>query len=116
MMNTPRYSHPFCFCIALAVGLLIGWIDLNVEEVQWSVLAILVIGALLGITCPHLAWLWSLVIGLCVPAMHLAARLIGYQPAYSMNNFAWTFLALIPAFIGTFGGAMARILLTSGQQ
>jgi hypothetical protein len=110
-----RFSPTLCLIAALILGMSIGWLDLHVEEVQWSVLLLLVLGAVLGYMCARFAWLWALVIGLCIPVAHLLGRLAGVYPIIPPSSFGWTFLALVPAFLGTYAGALVRILSRPGQ-
>jgi hypothetical protein len=110
-----RFSPTLCLIAALILGMSIGWLDLHVEEVQWSVLLMLVLGAVLGYVCARFAWLWALVIGLCIPVAHLIGRFAGVHPIIPPSSFGWTFLALVPSFLGTYAGALARILSRPGH-
>ena len=88
--------------IALAVGLaaFTGWVDVHNSEVQPAAACVLVFSGVLSIARPRLAWLWALLIGLSIPATHAIVRTAGIALPYSVNSFAGTFIALIPAALG----------------
>ncbi len=101
-----------CPVFALGGGALAGWIDFNSDEPQVAVLVILVVTFLLGLIIPKRAWLWAVIVALCLPAEYLFLRSLGYQPVSPLSP-AWyaSLLALIPAFIGAYAGALGRIII-----
>jgi hypothetical protein len=101
-----------CLIIALAGGIFAGWVDFNNDEPQAAVLVILVITLLLGLIQPRLAWLWAIIVALSLPAVYLVATNLGYQPV-SPPSPGWyaSLLALIPAFIGAYAGALGRVIM-----
>ena len=110
-----KISTPLCVISALVFAVTIGWVDLHSAEVQWSVLFLLLFSCLLGLASPGAAWLWAAIVGLSVPAAHLLARLTGISPIVPPTHFGWTFLALIPAYVGASTGAIVRVLWNSVQ-
>src|SRR4030042_6283786 len=96
-----------CLILALAGGIFAGWVDFNNDEPQAAVLVILIVTFLLGLIQPKLAWLWAISVALCLPAVYLVATRIGYRPV-SPPSPRWyaSLLALIPAFIGAYAGAL----------
>ena len=74
-------------------------------------LVILVVIFLLGIVQPGKAWLWAIIVSLCLPGVYLLAHGLGYQPV-SPPSPGWyaSLLALIPAFIGAYAGVMLRMV------
>jgi hypothetical protein len=101
-----------CLVLALAGGIFAWWVDSRNDESQAAVLVILMVTFLLGFLLPARAWLWALITGACLPIGYLLARTVGYLPASPVEP-GWyaSFIALIPAFIGAYGGALARLLL-----
>ena len=89
-----------------------GWVDFNNDEPQAAVLVILVVTFLLGLMRPKLAWLWAIIVALCLPAVYLVATSLGYRPV-SPPSPGWyaSLLALIPAFIGAYAGALGRVTI-----
>ncbi len=100
--------------LALCGGIFAGWVDFNNDEVQAAVLVILVVTFLLGLILPRRAWLWAVIVALCLPGVYLVARSLGYQPV-SPPEPDWyaSLLALIPAFIGAYAGVLGRVIVNS---
>ncbi len=95
-----------------AVALLaaaIGCVDISTEEVFIPALLLLGCGMVLGAWRPRRGWLAGIVLGLGVPAAHLAARWTHYPVPYHASLPA-TFLALIPAVVGGAAGTVMRTL------
>jgi hypothetical protein len=107
-----RYLVWICFILALTGGSLAGWVDFNNDEPQAAALVILAFTFLLGLILPRKAWLWALIVGICLPGVYLLASSLGYQPV-SLPSPGWyaSILALIPAFIGAYAGALARLIM-----
>jgi hypothetical protein len=99
----------------LILGTFIGWVDLHTDEVQWSVLFLLLFGAVLGIANPALPWLSGLLLGLSVPAAHLIVQVYHAHPIILPKHFGGAFLALIPAFMGAYAGGLLRALVGATQ-
>ena len=101
-----------CIIIAFAGGIFAGWVDFNNDEPQAAVLVILVVTFLLGLIQPKFAWLWAIIVALCLPGVYLAATGLGYHPV-SPPSPGWyaSLLALIPAFIGAYAGALGRMII-----
>jgi hypothetical protein len=104
-------QQTFYLLAVLILGTFIGWVDLHAVEVQWSVLFLFLFGAALGIASPSLPWLSGLLLGLSVPAAHLIAPVFHAHPIIPPHRFGGAFLALIPAFMGAYAGALLRALV-----
>ena len=100
-----------CFFLSLLTGAAIGYVDLQVEEVQWPVLFLIICGVCLGLAWPRLAAMSAMVLGSSVPAAHLVAPHLGIKLFIPATHFIHTFIALVPAFLGCFAGALARNLM-----
>jgi hypothetical protein len=94
---------------ALVVGALAGYVDQHNDEVQATVLVLVVGMVVVGFLSPRWSWLAGLIAGFCILAAALIARALGLPQLYPVqpNVFA-TLLALIPAMIGAVAGAMIR--------
>ena len=105
-----------CFFLALAGGLFAWWVDSRNDEPQAAVLVILIVTFLVGFLLPRRAWLWAIITGLCLPVGYLLAGTFGYLPASPVEP-GWyaSALALLPAFIGAYLGALARVVLNSAS-
>ncbi|HZS06611.1 MAG TPA: hypothetical protein VFD58_17370 [Blastocatellia bacterium] len=108
-----KISDPLCLGLGLLLGLMAGYIDLHVHEVQPSVLLLILFAMFLGFANPTGAWRWALIIGAGIPLAHLIGRAVGYYPPYPVlpNVFA-TCLAFVPAVIGAYCGVMVRRFVT----
>jgi hypothetical protein len=109
-----KYLFWLCFCIAFAGGIFAGWVDFNNDEVQAAVLVILAVTFLIGMIAPGKAWLWAVIVAFCLPGVYLIATQLGYKPV-SPPNPVWyaSLLALVPAFIGAYSGALGRLIMNS---
>jgi hypothetical protein len=107
-----KYLLWVCLTLAFAGGIFAGWVDFNNDEPQAAVLVILVVTFLTGLIFPRKAWMWAIIVALCLPGVYLLARGLGYQPV-SPPSPGWyaSLLALIPAFIGAYSGALGRVIL-----
>jgi hypothetical protein len=100
--------------LSLAGGLLAGAVDYNATEPQPAALIVLVCAALLGFAQPRNAWRWAILVALGLPLMYLVAPQLGWQPrSPSEPGLYATLIALIPAFIGAYGGVLLRRVITS---
>ena len=96
--------------ITILFGTLVGWLDLTNTEVQVTVGALLFAGFMVGLMRPSHAWLWASILGFSVPAAQAIALLTGFRPPYpyGWDTVLEAFLAFMPAFVGTYGGILAR--------
>ena len=97
--------------LSLALGLFIGWVDSRVEPVQLTVLLLLACGFGLGLWLApaRVLWLCALLLGAGVFLFHVGETWFSVEPRYpSEPNIFASLLALAPAFIGMFAGALAR--------
>jgi hypothetical protein len=97
--------------ITVAFGSLVGYTDLRAEEVQPVVLLLGSFAALLGAAFPDGAWRRGLLLGLSVPLAHVIAQLTGTVLPYPVPHLSDTFLALIPALVGSYVGVGLRRLI-----
>ena len=109
-----RYLEWICLVFSIAGGAFAGWVDFNNDEPQAAVLVILVVTFLTGLIFPRKAWLWAIIVALCLPGVYLFARSLGYQPV-SPPSPGWyaSLLAIIPALIGAYSGALARVIINT---
>ncbi|MFL5574881.1 MAG: hypothetical protein ACJ79S_02785 [Gemmatimonadaceae bacterium] len=97
-------------------GTLVGLPGLGAAEVQPAALLILSFGAVLGAAFPDGAWRRAVMLGLSMPLAHVIAQVTGTVLPYPIPRLADTFLALVPAFVGTFLGVGARRLLAPAHK
>jgi hypothetical protein len=95
--------------LAISLGVWIGLVDYRSNEVQNAVLLIVLSTFFFGLIMPRGAWVRAVIIGLGVPAIHYIADWNGLKPPYSVEPGIYaSFLALIPAVIGTYLGVLVR--------
>ena len=100
------------YALALLVAIATGYIDTHskTDDNLPMVLIMLVSTFFFGLAHPQRAWQWAFIIGLGVPAAHLIGLLFGYRPPYPVQpNVLVTFIALVPAFIGAYLGALLSL-------
>jgi hypothetical protein len=98
--------------LSLGLGLLAGYFDSNTEEVPFTLLLVMVCGGALGAIQMASAWRWALMLGAGVFLFHALESLVGYKPRYPAEpNIYVTLFALVPAFIGVYGGVLVRRML-----
>jgi hypothetical protein len=109
-----KYLPWICLVLSLVGGIFAWWVDSRNDEPQAAVLVILMVTFLAGLLVPSRAWLWAIITGVCLPVGYLLARALGYLSAAPLEP-GWyaSAIALIPAFIGAYLGALARVLLNS---
>jgi hypothetical protein len=109
-----KYLPWICFVLAWVGGIFAWWVDSRNDEPQAAVLVILMVTFSLGFLVPRRAWLWAIITGVCLPAGYLLARTVGYLPAAPPEP-GWyaSIIAIIPAFIGAYLGALARVILNT---
>lgn len=105
------FYNLFCTILAIILGIIIGWIDLQVTEVSVTILTLLAVGLLLGLLQPKSAWRWALLISAGIPIMEMIAinfRLQTAEPV-QLNPFV-ILIVLLFALIGTYVGVFIRRL------
>lgn len=94
--------------VSVLFGAVSGFVDITTSGVQASALLIIIFSCFLGFLQPKNAWLTALIIGSSILAAHLISPYWGLYPDYPVEPGLWaTSIALIPAFIGAYIGAMA---------
>ncbi len=101
------HSKTWVAAIVCLVGsIIVGSIDLVATAVQVPVALLLLFGGVLGIITGGWAWAWGLVLGCSVFCAHVLAAACGYKAPYQVQpNIYATFLAVIPAMLGSLCGA-----------
>lgn len=104
-----------CVLLSLGTGLLLGFVDSHLEPVGMTVVLVALCGGAFGLTCPAGAWRWALLLGLGLFLWHLLEAAVGYKPPYPAEPSIFvTLVALVPAFVGAYGGALLRQLTRVG--
>jgi ABC-type multidrug transport system permease subunit len=117
MSNLTFLPKEWPHLLALAAGLLLGYVDLHNDEVWVALILLLFVTFIFGLLNPHRAWQWALLASVGLPLAYLGALLAGYAlpchrgfecPTLNIITTLQTFMALVPAFIGAYSGAGLR--------
>lgn len=96
--------------LAAAIAAAIAWLDLRLEDQTLSLLLVFAFAITFGTAAPRRPWRWGLIFGVCVPLAHLLARFTGWMPTDPARLIP-SFLALLPAFTGAYGGFFFRLMV-----
>lgn len=105
------------YIAAVIIAGLIGYVDQHNDEVWAALMLIMPTAFAFGFFLPRGAWLWALIIGSGVIVAGWVALLVGHTapchpgiicPPASFANSLQALIALIPAMIGAYAGAILR--------
>ncbi|MGI8991265.1 MAG: hypothetical protein ACR2I2_17005 [Bryobacteraceae bacterium] len=99
-----RHSALLSYVAAICCAVFAAYVDSHNDEVQSAVLVILVGTFALGASFPAHAWRWALIAGLSIAASFPVLRILGNDAPFNWG----TLIALAPAFIGAYAGAILR--------
>src|ERR1035437_8055826 len=104
-MNTTN-KFWILFIIAIALGMIIGFIDSRPhwDDTGVTVGMILLASASLGFVMSQRAWIWALSVGICIPIWNILQN----------NNYS-SLLALPIAFVGAYLGLLIYKLFFSSS-
>jgi hypothetical protein len=101
-----------CAALSVALGLIAGWLDLQVTEVIVTIVALYVSGMIPGLIQPSAAWRWALLVVIGLPVMALIAMLFRMQTAAPVHlDLRVTAVALVFTLLGTYSGVFVRYVL-----
>jgi len=99
----------FCSALACALGLAIGWLDLQTTEVTTTIVSLLGAGFFLGCLLPTAAWRWPVFMVVGLPIMAAFARLTGAATAEPARvDIRIMLVALVFALTGSYAGVLVR--------
>jgi hypothetical protein len=104
----PRRDWPYVL-LALFCGALIGYFQVQWQELAISALLVSMVTMFFGAVRPRRPWLWALLVALGVPAAQFLAYL-GREHFTRGATFA-SFALLAPAFVCAYGGSVGRKLV-----
>jgi hypothetical protein len=100
--------------LAIAAGMLVGCVDRGASEVFVPAGMILVFTFALGMLAPRLAWLWGIVVGLGVPAVHAMVQISGQAQPYPFD-WSGVFLPIMFGLAGACAGWFVRRVMAEGS-
>lgn len=108
VQNQPTLNKLFLVLFAIALGAVVGYVDLVSEEVQLPALLLLGSAFILGLLSPRLAWLWAAMLGLSIITAHGVGYLFNLQLPYQTSLVPMIVLPLMLAAAGAFAGVFLR--------
>jgi uncharacterized membrane protein (UPF0136 family) len=112
----PDERDASAYALAAILGLGVAAFDLFAvggEVTPAATLALLVVaGGLFGLLRPHRPWRCALILGLALPAVHVAARALGFPDHVHPDTYAARLLmapvAAAATLLGAYGGSVLR--------
>ena len=90
--------------------------ELQTQEVQGMAIMVFMFACLVGAAFPDGAWRRALALGLTVPFAHWLSGATGQALPYPLPDLATAFLAVVPAFVGTWLGVGLRRAYGTGEE
>ena len=90
--------------LSIFLGIIIGLIDLHSDEVQFTVLLLLIFGLFLGFNQPKGAWKWAIMLSIWIPILGIASIIVGGSYEKLFNEGIFSCIAVVPAMIGVYAG------------
>ena len=101
--------------LALLLSSLAGYVDRTTPAVEAAAGVLLASAFLLGGLRPRGIWVWSVLLGLGIPAARLAGWLLGRGAPAEPELLPLVVMPVIFAFLAALGGALTRWILESGR-
>jgi len=101
----PRLWHHL---LSIFFGVIAGMIDVNSQEVQLTVLLLLVFGVFMGFNQPLKAWRWGVLLGVFVPLFAISSILESSAADKMVTEGVFAAIAIVPAMIGVYVGVLLR--------
>lgn len=91
----------------VAVGALIGWLDLSATEVQGTLLLVMLAAFAAGMAAAVSPWIAGAAVALAMTSVHLVALAVGAADASGLGSV----MAVIPAIAAAYGGRVMGMLI-----
>ncbi len=92
--------------LGVVFGAFSGWVYLRIEDAIFASFLTLFFGMAMGVARPRRPWGWALIIALWIPAAEAWLMITHVHP--TPDKLPGTFFALVPAFVGAYGGFFMR--------
>jgi uncharacterized MnhB-related membrane protein len=100
-------SDILVYLFTVLLGLSAGLLEVTVGDLLATALFVLISTMVLGFMRPRHPWRWTLLVGIFVPLMRLAAYLLMTQKPYRAQIWE-SALGFLTGVAGAYGGALAR--------
>lgn len=102
---------PLFYLLAIFFGILSGILHITVEDPLLTALAVTAATMFLGFLRPERPWRWTLIVGLAVPVVMIAANLSKYYVTLTRAGIYGSGLIILPGFAGAYGGSFGRMFI-----
>ena len=107
----PRLWHHL---LSMFFGIIAGMVNAQSQEVQLTVLLLLVFGLFMGFNQPFKAWRWGLLLGVFVPLFAISSILESSAADKMITEIVFAAIAIVPAMIGVYVGVLLRSQARAG--
>jgi uncharacterized membrane protein YeaQ/YmgE (transglycosylase-associated protein family) len=107
MDSSPTTRHSWAWIAAVSMGILAGWIDVQVDDRLFTALLVLAFCMFLGFMRPVKVWRWVLLVWIFVPIARAVAYLARHIPS-DRGQIGGAVLTLLPGAVGAIGGMLMR--------
>lgn len=114
-MNKPKLREsklPLFYLIAILCGTLAGVAHIGIEDPMITALIVLASTMFLGYMRPGRPWVWTLLVGIMVPAAMIAARMMGRYASFTRAGLYGSVLLILPGIAGAYGGFFGKKFMT----
>ena len=108
MFIVSRRPEMLYYLLAVVLGMVTGFIDLNNNDVQVTVLLLLVFGYFLGFAHSRNAWRIGILLGLWIPLFGIVHVMAFGRPDQMAPQGLGSLISLVPSFGGVYLGSMVR--------
>src|SRR5512140_3503620 len=105
LYKKPKYWHT---TLTLFLGFLVGFIDLESDEVILPVLLLLAFGFFIGFSNREYAWAYALMIAVWVPVGAFIHLWLQPEPARGLQEGFGACISFLPAFLGVYSGVFVH--------
>ena len=110
MRSERRGTGVFVYLIAIALGVLSGWVNQTVDDALLTALCVLAFTMFLGVWQKQQPWRWVLLVWLGVPTVLAYYQFVVRWP-HDRGQVYGAFLQLLAASAGGFGGHFMRQMI-----
>jgi hypothetical protein len=105
-------SNTLFYIFAIVLGTLAGLAHITIEDPLITALIVLASTMFLGFMRPTRPWRWTLLVGMMVPIVMIAAHLAGRYASFTRAGIYGSVLLILPGIAGAYGGFFGRRFMT----
>jgi hypothetical protein len=101
-------SDGLFYVVAVVFGVLAGVAHVGIEDPLITALIVLASTMFLGFLRAERPWRWTLLVGIMVPTVMIAAHLAGRYASFTRAGIYGSVLLILPGIAGAYGGFFGR--------